>query len=286
MLDTGLGTFVTYNPAAVTADVPLDDLMLRLDSQGVRHLPVVDAQRRVLGMVSDLDVSRAVLTWRAWKGAAVLAGVAPTVDDILVRRTTSIDTRESPRSALAKFREHRVDALPVVDEGRLVGILTSSDFLREFSYGEFDGCDQTVGDHMHQDDRVAVDTTTPWREVQATMQQRGMEHLIAVRGLCPIGVISLRDLRRTSEDLPPDGQLGQIKAIDLLNKTSAVLRPTHRLAEAAALMLEVRLKALPVVNRANHLVGLLTEDDILAVVDQHYEASSSLDSCGVPGDQR
>ncbi len=59
MLDATTGTLVTYNPKAVAPDTTFDELQKLMEQLQVRHLPVIDEEHRVVGLVSERDLARA-----------------------------------------------------------------------------------------------------------------------------------------------------------------------------------------------------------------------------------
>ena len=86
-----------------------------------RHLPVVNAQGQVVGMLSDRDVLRAQAT-RGGDGLRV-AGI--------MSRAVLVLPPEAPAFRAAELMmERKIGAVPVVDERRaLVGIVTETDLL-------------------------------------------------------------------------------------------------------------------------------------------------------------
>jgi CBS domain-containing protein len=81
-------------------------------------LPVVDAERRVVGMISDRDVCLAV-AGRDQRPSEVRVG------DVMNRDVATCRPGDNLRQALATMRERRAFRLAVVDEdGRLAGLLT------------------------------------------------------------------------------------------------------------------------------------------------------------------
>ena len=130
----------------VSPTTPLKDVAQLLVDRRISGLPVVDDEGRVLGVVSEADfltkeqgfdriphrpLSRLLgesdQTRRAMaKVAAVTAGEAMTAPAITVAPWTSVP------EAAATMSSRRVNRLPVVDEGRLVGIVTRADLVRAF----------------------------------------------------------------------------------------------------------------------------------------------------------
>src|SRR5207302_5903586 len=100
----------------------LDHAKAEMKFGHVRHLPVVDGEGRVIGLVAQRD-----LLANAWASAA---GAALPVLEVM-RREVRVVTGDTPiPEAIALMIEHKYGALPVVDaDGRLIGILTETDFL-------------------------------------------------------------------------------------------------------------------------------------------------------------
>ncbi len=98
---------------------------------GFRHLPVVDGDR-LLGVVSDRDVLHAAgpslgPTEFDEDGGP---GVDRTLREIMTRDLVTADPTMSVEEAADTMLRENVSALPVLDEGRLVGIVTTADVLR------------------------------------------------------------------------------------------------------------------------------------------------------------
>jgi CBS domain-containing protein len=117
-----------------TADVlgVADDIM----SMGrIRHLPVVDPDNRVIGIVTQRDLYKAsvssVLGFDRAKEHEWLGQVR--VRDIMTTNVITIDSEAGVVEAVDKMMTGKIGSLPVVDEnGKLVGLLTETDCLRCF----------------------------------------------------------------------------------------------------------------------------------------------------------
>lgn len=124
------------HPRTVLADTPLKDAARMLVRTGLGALPVVDEDRRVLGMVSEREVIRHLLTTQVFSGSDVRAASAPgsaprTVRDVMSRQVMCV-AAEQPIAEVASLMSNKdVDRVPVVREGRLVGFLTRGDIVRK-----------------------------------------------------------------------------------------------------------------------------------------------------------
>ena len=118
---------VTVGPTS-----PLREVIARMETRGIRHVAVVDPEtERLLGLISQRDVLR------SQEGS--LSG---TPSDEQVHMNRWIEARwvmtkevrtvypETPAlEAALTLRSHGYGCVPVVEKGRLVGILTESDFV-------------------------------------------------------------------------------------------------------------------------------------------------------------
>ena len=91
----------------------------RMQMHRIHHLVVVH-DGEIVGVVTDRDLG-------SRHGGAVRDGRS--VRDLMTAAVTTIGSNATVREAANLMRGHRAGSLPVVDEGRLVGIVTVWDFL-------------------------------------------------------------------------------------------------------------------------------------------------------------
>lgn len=121
-------TMVTFFPEQSLA---LADEVMRI--HGFRHLPVVDADQRLVGMVSDRDILAAkVSTVRnVADSTRELLESTIMIRDIMTVELWSVRPDSRASAAGTMLIDHRFSCLPVIDEdGKLVGLVTEGDFLR------------------------------------------------------------------------------------------------------------------------------------------------------------
>jgi len=273
---SSLGTLVTYNPWTVGPTALLHDIAALFDELGVHHVPVVDGERRVIGMVSETDILRARQASRlvAAGGGGPDTDDAPAVfaRDAMTRQIVSVALKSSFADALRLLLAKRIHALPVVDDGRLVGMISSLDFLREFSYGELPCSREPVSSLLAATAPEPLDPDTSLDDAFLAMQESGAGCLAVAKGGCPLGVLAQRDIVREKCRLIEEGPDEQRPASILSAvRSSPTIRPGQRLCEAATAMIEHCLPAVTIVNQSNRLLGLVTEDDLLRVL---YDAEA------------
>ncbi|WP_116473663.1 CBS domain-containing protein [Zobellella maritima] len=105
----------------------LEQARTLMQRRHIRHLPVVE-QQRLLGLVSQRDILAA-------QESSLESGTngdflnSHTLADIMTRAVTTISPRAGIREAALYLQKHKYGCLPVVDKGKLVGIVTDSDFV-------------------------------------------------------------------------------------------------------------------------------------------------------------
>ena len=121
---------MTVNPITITPETPLRYLVNMMQEEGCRHLPVVE-DGQLVGFITDRDVRIQLaspvlqverINW-AEEVAQMTAATCMTINPV----TISPDT--SAQEIIQIFRAYKFGALPVVDEGALVGIVSQIDLL-------------------------------------------------------------------------------------------------------------------------------------------------------------
>jgi acetoin utilization protein AcuB len=120
--------------ATVRPDARLGEAARLMGARKIRHLPVVEAAGRLVGIVTARDLRQAVFAPAVQDHLESLAGVLDglVVRDVMTRGVITARTTTSIRDAARLMHERRLGALPVIDRDRLVGILTETDVLRAF----------------------------------------------------------------------------------------------------------------------------------------------------------
>ena len=112
---------MTREPVSASPDTPVTELLRLMHDRAIRHFPVVDQAGAVIGLVTD----RELLSIAQDAGGAV----GRTAADVMCPDPMTITADVPLGTALMTICEQRLSALPVVSEGRLVGIITRGDLL-------------------------------------------------------------------------------------------------------------------------------------------------------------
>lgn len=109
-----------------------DELM---KAERIRHLPVLDETGSLVGIVSQRDIFRGALARALGYGEHAQSRLMSQllVKEVMSNDPVTIAPDATLGEAAARMRELKIGCLPVVENGRLVGILTEGDFVQAFT---------------------------------------------------------------------------------------------------------------------------------------------------------
>ncbi len=251
---------MTSYPVSVAPRTSLREAMALMDEHDVRHLPVLQDERLV-GLVSDRDL----LTATGWLTPAD-AGEHPGAEhlsDVMHTDLTLVGPDDTVVTAAVAFTVQRIGCLPVLENGRLVGILTEIDMLMAYwrmcHDGLVDGDVDPVIATLMSTRMWTVAPATFVSEAAAIAREHGVHHLPVVDDGRLVGILSDRDLRAavgTGHEL-------DATAPSMMTTDPVTLDSQARLSQAAELMASYKISGLPVVDEGR-MVGIVTLTDLLA----------------------
>ena len=123
-IPTIVGDVMTPEVTTVTAEASVLDAVNLFGECAFRHILVVDGAGALCGIVSDRDALRSMARKEA---------PASTQVSTIMSRDLVIATADMPlEDAIDLVVFHRINCLPVIDAGRLCGIVTTTDLLAAF----------------------------------------------------------------------------------------------------------------------------------------------------------
>jgi acetoin utilization protein AcuB len=118
-------------PVTVRPDTSLRATAALMEAHGLRQVAVTDDGGRLVGILTDRDLRRGALLpalarYVPWEERRLLA---PRVRDVMTWAVTTIESDADLARAGFLMFERRVGTLPVLEDGRLVGLLAEEDLL-------------------------------------------------------------------------------------------------------------------------------------------------------------
>ncbi len=105
-----------------------DDIM---NMKRFRHLPVIE-ERRLVGILTQRDLFHAALSTALNFGSKAQKEFLKTVvvKEVMTEEVRTINPDADVKEAARLLIEHKIGCLPVVEKGKLVGLVTETDLLR------------------------------------------------------------------------------------------------------------------------------------------------------------
>jgi acetoin utilization protein AcuB len=127
-----LREIMTTRLVTVEPDDPLESIKQIFDSVKFHHLLVVDSGKKLVGVISDRDLLRALSPYlgTSSENARDLATLKKRAHQIMSRQLHTLAPEATLADAVDLFLNHRVSCIPVVDPGlKPVGIVSWRDVL-------------------------------------------------------------------------------------------------------------------------------------------------------------
>ncbi len=121
LFSTAVRDIVRAEPRTVAPDTTIQQAAADMAAQRIGSLVVVDSAGHPLGMVTDRDFREKVV--------AVARDVAAPVREIMSAPLISVDAEDNCFEALMKMIRHRIHHILILENGRLLGLLTNHDFM-------------------------------------------------------------------------------------------------------------------------------------------------------------
>jgi acetoin utilization protein AcuB len=131
-----ISEYMTSGPMTISSAVLLPEARRMLNEYNIRHLPVVDEENRLVGIVTDRDLRSAYpssVTSRAEKLLAFEQVEKTTVADMMTTSCSTLGPEATLDDALVIFDRDKVGGIPVVTEDNAVlGIFSLLDLIAAY----------------------------------------------------------------------------------------------------------------------------------------------------------
>jgi CBS domain-containing membrane protein len=264
---------MTTDLVTLRADQSLSAAEEMMTLRQIRHLPVVDDDGALLGLITHRDLLAA--QYSALTHASDFPVEAP-ARDVMRDDVWTVSPDTPAIEAAFNLRDHVFGCLPVVEHGKLAGIITEADFLAllvaRYGPGRRAAPRYHAPVHYYMSSPVrVVSPEDDLERVHALLSAHGISSLAVVDGTELVGVISQSDLLRVS--LPRLAARRRVGARWLPRRTVAevmtaevlTVRPHDTVSAAAQRMVTHDIHRLFVVE-GKVLVGVLSTMDVTAAV--------------------
>ncbi len=126
---TPVSKIMTSNPISVNATNDISDVVQIFKERNIHHIPVVSGDQ-LIGMISKTDIERISFvtgTDEASANTAVYSMLS--IDQVMTKQVETVNADDQIRDAAELLARGKYHALPVLEDGSLAGIVTSTDVI-------------------------------------------------------------------------------------------------------------------------------------------------------------
>jgi len=300
---------MTRNVSTVAPDTSLADIIERLLLKVEKSLLVVDSKGRLVGIITDGDLLRQAellipsihqhLTEEEFEAELEqLRQLDQTAKDVMTADPITVTPDTTIPRVVETMLERDIKRLPVVNEsGELSGIVSRVDVLRAFAEpltAESPRQSPLVNQHALVKEVMVLNVPTVHRDasleeiVTLLVSNRQRRVIVVDDQHHLVGIITDGDLLKRAEPTErpgiiqtlsrrmPLGQgddygLSQRTALEVMTTPVMTVTPVTSLVDALQLLLQMRIKRLPVVDAQGQLIGLVGRGGILQALGQLAE---------------
>lgn len=117
--------YMVTDMRTVNEDEPIDLVANLMDWNHLYHIPVEDNDHRLIGLVSHRPLLRFLASDEARRADGPIA-----TREIMERDLITVGPSTGTLEAIDLMRKHGISCLPVVQDDRLIGLITEHDFMR------------------------------------------------------------------------------------------------------------------------------------------------------------
>jgi CBS domain-containing protein len=271
---------MTPNPICVRVATSLPECGHLLETHRIRHLPVLGADGRVVGMLDDSDVwSQGIvgpddqdrLHWIGHRAEDRSA----TVETLMHPVEVTAREDESLTQLFRRWKQSQTDAALVLDgAGRPVGILTEHDVV---AAGVELIDPKLTTEHAGTQSPVTVEHIGGLVDAIQVLAKRGLRHVVLMSGHQVRGVASIRDLALL-RSRPDWARTAFVRQGPVYTVPAGMA-----LRGVAARMLRHRIGLLPVVDRQGRLERVVSRRDIMDALFGAIESEATSDPTSPDG---
>ncbi|MEM3725368.1 MAG: CBS domain-containing protein [Candidatus Bathyarchaeia archaeon] len=270
---------VAKSPVVTMASTtPIYDSVKIMAREGFRRIPIANPGTKALeGIVTATDIVDYLGGGRRFElvqqrfGGNFFKAINEPIKLIMTKDVFAVKATAKIGDAIGLMKERNLGGLPIVDEeNRVKAIITERDIASLFA-DKISGV--KVADVMSKKVVTALFKTTIF-EAEKTMVTQGFRRLPIISDDKLVGIITTMDIIRFFGsgkvfEYLRSGTITQVlntPAVEVATKEVSTIEPNADVGQAAKIMRDKNIGALPVVEN-DRLVGILTERDFFKIIE-------------------
>lgn len=120
---------MTPNPHTLLRSNSIDDARKMMNEHDIHHLPIVDEEGIMLGLVTQKDLLSAQESSLERQDRNLDSHHLAQLSELMHKNVMTVSPHGGLKEAAKFMQKHKIGCLPILDSGKLVGIITDTDFV-------------------------------------------------------------------------------------------------------------------------------------------------------------
>jgi len=251
----------------VDKDQNLNDALKLMKKHKISRLPVINTnnenKRELVGIITEKDIALRL-------GSSRYGNMAPShfhVSTVMSPDPITLKSTENLGKAAKIMIENKIGGIPIVEDGKIVGIVTKTDFIKT--------CQGIPYNKTYIKDRMQTDvmTVSPGdRLVHARriLIDEDIGRLPVMSGSEIEGILTAKDIANSMisfrKIVPDKYQAARIRNLlveDIMTQNVRTINEGNTVADASIAMVDEDFSGIPVVNDTGEITGMITKTDIM-----------------------
>jgi len=250
----------------VDKDQNLSDALKLLRKHNVSRLPVTN-NKELVGIISERDIADKL-------GSSKYESMPASrlhISSVMVKDVFTVPQTMQLEEVARLMLENGIGSVPVMDDDKMVGIVSKADFVTLATGIAFD---KIAVKEIMSKGSITVSSTERLVHARRVMLESHVGRLPVVDEEKLVGMITSKDLMRAFIDfrkkVPEKYQKSQIKEVlveDIMSTNPTVVSKEMSITEVSEIIMETGFNGLPVVEDGD-VIGIITQTDILKLIEK------------------
>jgi CBS domain-containing protein len=248
--DQKIVSIAKLNPIFSREKDLISQVVEKILETGYRRLAILSPKGKVSGVITTMDILDAFLRKQSFNEP---------VSTIMSREVITCNANDTVYFLLQKFKISRRGGFPVLDNGKLIGMVSERDIVKRFASVPFN---MSVSEVMTKRPFFIKSSLSIFDTAKALVNTR-YRRLPIVEENKLVGLITTIDLLKQIQKYNFDSSKLHTPVEDISIKQIYTVMKNQDVSDAIGTMVENDVGGLPVIDSNNMLEGMITERDIL-----------------------
>ncbi|MCS4542300.1 MAG: CBS domain-containing protein [Euryarchaeota archaeon] len=255
---------ISKPPITIDKDANLSHALEIMKKNNISRLIVIE-NGKLVGIITEIDIAKKLGSSKAGKVSSERLHVSAAMTE----KPITISLNSSISEVAQLMLEHRISGLPVMDNDKIVGIITRSDLIK--------ACvDNTQPiEQIMTKNPATVSASTRAVHARRILLDRKISRLPVVEEGKLIGIVTEEDFAKymgAFKKVVPDrfkySRIRKLLVEDIMTQNVQSVKQSATVGEVAKLMLDYSFSGVPIVDKDDRIIGIVTKTDLLKSIAQ------------------